>query len=505
MTATEAAETMLVRADASVEIGTGHVMRCVALAQGWRDSGGEVCFAQAETTPALAKRLEIEGFDTLAIDFKAGSTGDARHTVELARARSSSWIVVDGYGFGAEYQNLLKHADMKVLLLDDYGQSPDYSAQYVLNQNFSADTRLYDRRALDTRLLLGPSYALLRREYKKWREWQREIPVAARKVLVTLGGSDPKNATANVIGALQGISDLDFEVKVLVGQSNPHVKALQTLCENRGSMRLLLAADDMPDLMSWADIAITGGGTTLWETAFMGLPSLVLVLAENQVASARACDEAGVCKSLGRVEGLTDKALVEELWRLAVDQTLRQEMSRRGRTLVDGLGCDRVIARLRSASVALRRAHEGDCRLIWEWTNDPGTRAVSFSSDPIPWDSHREWYASKQRDEHCFFYIATNANHLPLAQVRFDVDDREAVVSLNVAPEARGQGLGPALIVAGADRIFSDSEAQLLHAYIKPENFPSVQAFRKAGFTEEASGQVRGYNARHFTLERKCV
>ena len=158
---------LLFRTDASVGSGTGHVMRCLALAQALQDAGGHAIFAVADATPALEERLRMEKVEHLRPKVIPGSPDDAKETVELAQKKNASWVVVDGYHFGAEYQSLLKAAGLKLLFVDDNGHGESYSADLVLNQNTHARPGLYRKRDPQTRLLLGPRYAMLRREFTR--------------------------------------------------------------------------------------------------------------------------------------------------------------------------------------------------------------------------------------------------------------------------------------------------------------------------------------------------
>ncbi|MGH9553067.1 MAG: PseG/SpsG family protein, partial [Terriglobales bacterium] len=192
--------TLIIRADASIAMGTGHVMRCLALAQAWQDQsgheqGGQCVFAMAETTAGCEERLRTEKVAVAAVAAIPGTLQDAAQLAELALARNASWIVVDGYQFDVRYQSHLKAAGLKVLVVDDTGHAGAYVADLVLDQNAHATKDFYQRRESYSQLLLGPRYALLRREFKSWREWKREIAPIARKVLVTVGGTDPDNLT----------------------------------------------------------------------------------------------------------------------------------------------------------------------------------------------------------------------------------------------------------------------------------------------------------------------
>src|SRR3972149_1170685 len=149
-------DTLLVRVDASPEIGLGHGMRCLALAQGWKDAGGDVCFALAESLPAFEQRLKRERFEIVPLPVRPGTAEDASRTAAVARERQAPWVVVDGYRFGPAYQRTVKESGTRLLIFDDHGHAGDYSADLVLNQNISARPETYSRRASPTRPLLGP-------------------------------------------------------------------------------------------------------------------------------------------------------------------------------------------------------------------------------------------------------------------------------------------------------------------------------------------------------------
>src|ERR1700730_16540434 len=198
-------EPLLIRADAGERIGAGHLMRCLALAQAWLDTGGRAEFLSASMPPLLEARLVSEQISLTLLSANAGSDCDAQATVARARQIGARWIVVDGYQFGAKYQQRLKEADCRLLFIDDYGHCDYYCADLILNQNFYAHEDLYARRENYTRLLLGTRHALLRREFWSWKDFRRKIPRVARKLLVTLGGADPCNVAAKVLHALRDL------------------------------------------------------------------------------------------------------------------------------------------------------------------------------------------------------------------------------------------------------------------------------------------------------------
>lgn len=476
----------------------------IALAQAWQDVGGEAVFLCADITTALEARIDEEGFLLEKIQASPGSREDIEATCTAVAQYDADSISValDGYQFDADFQLGLNKAGIRLLVMDDYGHAGFYHADWVLNQNISAREELYARRAPHTRLLLGPRFALLRLEFLKYRGWQRQIPETARKVLVTLGGADPDNVTGKVIEAL---APLDIEVKVVVGGSNPHLPDLQEAVENLETLpakiELVVNPTDMPGLMAWADLAIAAGGSTAWELAFMGLPSLFVILAENQVGIAKELESAGFGICLGRGADFDKDKLQIALRRVLENPAERNRNSIAGRNLVDGMGCHRTVCQLNQTSlICLRPVSYSDIELLWEWANDPVTRQNSFDSAKIPWEEHSAWCQKKLADADCRLWIASNGVSAAVGCVRFDCKESEATISLTVAPNARGKGYGTKIIQQSCDRLFAESPFRLVHAYIKPENIASVKVFEAAGFRYDSDADCKQQTGRHYTL-----
>jgi UDP-2,4-diacetamido-2,4,6-trideoxy-beta-L-altropyranose hydrolase len=278
-----APRTLIIRADASVAMGTGHVMRCLALAQAWQDDGGKVVFAMARSTPALDERIRAEHVEIFHLEATAGGSKDATLTGQLAHSRHADWVVVDGYQFDEAYQCNVTRGGLKLLFVDDFGHCTHYFADLVLNQNAQASERAYRNRESYARVLLGARYAMLRREFALWRTVPREFNATGQRILVTMGGSDPDNVTERAIQALQLLDLNDLEIRILVGNSNPHLPSLErAVKQSAKAICLIRDARNIPELMAWADLAISAAGSTCWEMCLLGLPSILVDLAENQ-------------------------------------------------------------------------------------------------------------------------------------------------------------------------------------------------------------------------------
>jgi len=339
---------LLIRTDASTQIGTGHLMRCLALAQAWQDTGGQVFFVMATKSPPLEARLHSEGIKVIHLPVQLGSLDDATQTADFARQVGAKWVVVDGYHFGADYQRAIKERGLRLLFIDDSGHAEHYYADLLLNQNIYAHGGLYQNREPYTRLLLGTRYVLLRREFLKWRRWKRKIPEVARKILVTMGGSDPDNVTLKVIQALHQVEVDGLEAIVVVGGSNPHYKKMQSAIQgSRFPIRLESNATNMSELMVWADVAVSAGGTTVWELVFMRIPVIGLSRAEQEEILLEHSTKYGISVNLGKHLYVQSQRIALVITALAYNKAQRLAMSRAGRSLVDGLGSERVISSIR--------------------------------------------------------------------------------------------------------------------------------------------------------------
>jgi UDP-2,4-diacetamido-2,4,6-trideoxy-beta-L-altropyranose hydrolase len=501
-------KTLLIRADAGVVMGTGHVMRMVAFAQAWRARGGDAVFLCSEITPALEQRIREEEFQIEKINAVPGSVDDLEATAAAVSRNSkggrSVAVALDGYQFDTDFQLGVKKAGCRFLVVDDYGDASAYHADVLLNQNLSAREELYARRNDGAQLLLGPRFALLRREFLDDHGQVRAIPGEAKKLLVTLGGADADNVTKKVIDALAGSG---LEVKVAVGGSNPHLLDLRQSAEAATGgdtcVELVLNASDMAPLMQWADMAVAAGGSTAWELAFTGLPSLFFILADNQEDNARELEKRGFGLCLGRHSHFEANSFRQTLNRLARDSELRAGFAARGREIVDGFGADRVASFLEGMpDLELRPVTEADCELLWEWANDPATRVNSFDSTPIPLERHKEWFHEKLQDPQCRFWMVTNKKFGKIGVVRFDCHDAEAIISISLGPHARGKGYGKKIISSACDRMFVSSEISLVRALIKPANKASVRAFERAGFSRDADTSVKGQPAEQYLCYR---
>ncbi len=265
---------LLFRADAGFAMGTGHVMRCLALAQAARLRGWDCAFASYDLPSGLADKLAAESIPCHPL---ASASELPSHLADV--------IVVDGYHFDSAYRAALRGLDCPVLCFDDNAYVPAYHADLLVNPNFHAAALPYDRDDTIGRCLLGPAYFPLRDDLSNAA---RPAPVGKR-LLVTLGGSDPGGFTRPCVAALAAVLPPDWRIDVLVGPAVADPAGLRAALSDLGSrIRVHQDPPDLPAIMASAALAVSGGGGTLLELAALGVPTLVAITADNQVAAAKA-------------------------------------------------------------------------------------------------------------------------------------------------------------------------------------------------------------------------
>jgi len=338
---------LIVRADATTAGGTGHMMRTLALAQAWLDAGGHARWLVADAPPSLLERIAGEGIEVAPVAASAGSRADANGLrAELLRDPGAA-AVVDGVQFDEAYLDALGDTSERVLLIADRADRASYPVGFLLNQNAHADRNAFPADAT-CRFLLGTRYVLLRREFVADPP-PRATPGVAHHILVTFGGADPTGMTGRAVEALRLLpKDLRaiVEVRFIVGAANTDGPTIASAIADpdlgyRASIER--AVGDMPARMAWADLAVTSGGSTVWELARTGCPALVVETVPVEQLLVTGLDRVGLFGRLGPEAGLETRRMADEIAAKAEDKTWRAAMSALGMRLVDGRGARRVV------------------------------------------------------------------------------------------------------------------------------------------------------------------
>lgn len=484
-------------------MGTGHIMRCIALAQGWQESGGNVHFVISRLSRPLEERITREGFSLTYLDHNPGSREDADETLAVAAQYGAGWIVLDGYQFNGEYQVRIHDGGMQLLVIDDYGHARTYAADIVLNQNAYASMAFYPDPLPRTRFLLGGKYTLLREEFLQAVQPggdNTEGPV--RNILVTMGGSDPDNITTAVLDTLLPmVAGFGITVTAAIGGMNRFFPQEDGQYRNTEKIRIVHASQEMPDLIRQADLAITGAGSTAWEIAFLRKPMIAIVLSENQERVAKILHEAGAALAIH------DRTRVRELLGPALRGLLDSPEQRRAlgaaaHRLIDGGGVSRVVMAMQGRKVRLRRVTEEDSDLLLAWANDPVVRNNAFSQDTISRHTHEEWFRRKLQSPDTAIFIALDKDDQPAGQVRFDREGDCVEVDISVAASQRGGGLGVEILRLGIAKLFHTTDIKKINASVKSGNIASKKMFEQAGFRCTGTTRTGEAEVFQFAYER---
>jgi UDP-2,4-diacetamido-2,4,6-trideoxy-beta-L-altropyranose hydrolase len=330
---------ILIRTDATARIGMGHLSRCLTLARALDRRGASTLFAMAGPSELVRRKVASAGAGLAALPAGVEPGRDLELTLELARREKACGVVLDGYQFDQTYYHGL--AQRACTLLFDEMAGFRYTGDVVLNQNLHAAELRY-RAEPDTRLLLGPRYAVLRPEFAAARR-AREHRGRARRLFVNFGGSDPHGLTARALAGL-AMTPGPFEVRAVVGGESPHAGLVQELAAaSPHQVEVLREVGDMASVMAWAEMALSASGTnTTLEMSCLGLPMVLVIQAENQRLIGEAMARHGLALQLGFWDRVDEGAMGRGVERLAADAGLRAGMSRRAMAAVDGRGAGRV-------------------------------------------------------------------------------------------------------------------------------------------------------------------
>ncbi|WDP89719.1 MAG: UDP-2,4-diacetamido-2,4,6-trideoxy-beta-L-altropyranose hydrolase [Desulfobacter sp.] len=335
---------LYLRADASSQMGMGHLMRCLALASAWNRSGGRACFITFAPGRLAEEKIRAQDIESIGVERPWPHPSDLSRTLKILDAgrheKKLPWLVLDGYHFSTAYQKAIKDRGIPLVVMDDYNHLDHYHADIIVNPSPGAKGLPY-RLSGRCKLLAGTDHVLLREEFLWAPAVKKGHPEKARRLLITLGGSDPMKITPLLIDAVAALADPGLETRVILGPgfsdtSMPEAPGIE-----------LVRNPEMATMMAWADLAVTAGGSTCWELCRMGLPFMVIPVADNQEAIASGLVKKIGAVHAGPVETLNAEKLADILKRLIHDRPSREKMGRLGRRLIDGRGAERIIRQMK--------------------------------------------------------------------------------------------------------------------------------------------------------------
>lgn len=505
------------RVDSSASIGTGHHVRCMTLAESLRRRGAQLRFVCRDHEGSLIGALRERAIPVTVLPVSAtsrapgdgsyaawlGSTQaeDASLMIEALAGEEPDWLVVDHYALDSEWEQQVRPHVGQLMVIDDLANRP-HQCELLLDQNYSlqGEERYAGLVPGSCKLLTGPRYALLRPDYSEHRRKIRPRDGRVSKILVFFGGSDPANMTGKAIASLCAPQLKHLEVDVVIGANHRDRHLLEKQAEERPHTRIHGPRPHLADLMASADLAIGAGGATIWERMCLGLPSIVVSIAENQRASCEALADAKLIYYAGNSADIETDHLTRMIEASIQRPNALAGLSIRNQLQVDGLGTCRLTEAMCPSGLEelkLRPAREDDVHLYFGWANDVQVRKSAIDPSPITWETHQDWFARKLGDPDSHLLVL-EAGGLPVGQIRFDRVAAQARIGYSLDPVVRGRGWGLRLMALGMKWMQQRAPVPFC-ADVKRDNAASCAIFLRMGF-QEVQGQS-GAGLRSFHLD----
>lgn len=465
------------------KIGFGHMTRCLALRDALKAHG-------------IHARMVVNG-DSLARSCFLGQLDMVFDWLEQKNRtdkllKGASIVVVDSYLASIDfYKNISRTIPVRVYM-DDFVRL-SYPSGIVVNGTIDAEKLLYSHRK-NMRYLLGAKYALLRKNF--WQIPKRNIRIRIGNILVIFGGINRAVFINKMLAYLQPrFPKWRFHI-VTAQHSNYLSRNFKKVKYYRG-----IEAQKIKQIILYCDVAISAGGQTTNELAACGIPIIGICFAANQRLNIQGWQRHGVLKYAGLSN---DSSIFKNLERLLCQLTLehRHRMGNTGQRLVDGAGALRLAAKIFDSCFSFQNVQMRDKEQIFEWSNSPDVRSVSFNTKPIKWIDHCQWFKKKMGDSLCFFFKIMWLDRA-IGQVRFDRFGKKACISIALDEKFRGKGLGEPAIRLATQHIFKVVPSiRTIDAYIKRANSASRKIFLKVGFRLVGTKIINSQKAYHFSKGR---
>jgi len=332
------------RTDSSHNIGTGHVMRCLALADELRQKGTDINFVCREAPGNMISYIGNRGYEVHLLPGEIDIEKDRRLTKNILSKNESKpdWLIIDHYDIDISWEYPLRKYAKRLMVIDDLANR-EHDCDLLLDQNYIKNEDRYNGLVPeDCMHLLGPKYAILRPQFRKARWRLRKRGGGVNRILVFMGGADPKNVTSKALRAIHILDLTDIAIDVVIGNLNPYHDEIKTLASKIPNTICHHNVENMADLMLSADLCIGAGGTTTWERCCVGLPTMAIILAENQKSISESLDKEGALINLGWCHNVTENNIKEVIEGLFDNPRKMVSMSDKSRRLVDGEGVNRV-------------------------------------------------------------------------------------------------------------------------------------------------------------------
>lgn len=451
-------------------------MRCVALGQMLIDEGHRVIFLTQTDNQMIQERILKEGFGLITF-CENDILKDAVYTVNAGKDVKADWVVTDGYKFTTEYQKIIKNAGFKLMCIDDVCEC-HYVSDIVLNQNLNAESIYTYSCDENTRILSGLDFVLLRREFRNSLKWKREINQECKNILITIGGSDPRKITPQILRVLESAETKKLNLRVIIGANSKIIDEITDISlDSKHKIEFFVNIGNIEEHMKWCDLAISAAGSTVWELMAYKTPMVLFVSADNQI------NISNQLKSLIGIETIVDIKILNTDIKQFLRYDYRKCISDKIYNYIEksNFAGNDILCYLKQ--IKIRKAIKEDISIVFDLSNDDDVRLNSIKQERIEWDDHVTWYNDIINNYDCMFYVVFDNDNKFIGQVRFNKISKDVIISISLHRDFRGKGLSSFLLKESCRMYFIENKSEhIINAYIKKNNVSSIKSFEKSGF-----------------------
>jgi UDP-2,4-diacetamido-2,4,6-trideoxy-beta-L-altropyranose hydrolase len=506
-------QTIIIRVDSSLRIGTGHVVRCIRIAEELESKGAKVVFLCADLPGNISRSISKLGFclelfePPVNEEFLQSIESpwppkaqmvDASRTLESARSKSSELVVVDQYALSELWEEKLALGGCRVVALDDL-DGKRHVSEMLIRPGVSFATP--PRRDLNDkhRELSGLRYAIVPREFCEAKNYRGRLRDSAnRKILVYFGGIDRDNASEQVVDAIIRKHIEGSSVELVLGSGNNRLEVLKKKYMENPEIQVHSSLNSLAELVAQCDIAIGAGGVSAFERAAAALPTFLFSVSENQISVCRELDARGLAKYAGSFDEFDSEVFAGQFSEyleavpefVGLSDTLN---------VFDCLGAKRLAELIHPSqpeSLKIRHASELDLSTYFSWVNDPLVRGNSLNSNKVTFPSHREWFL-KSLSNPDVLMLLFELDSLPVAQVRFTIEEGNWNINYSLDEVVRGRGWGKSVVQSAVTWLRLNRDSRPITAVVKSTNLASIGALTASGFaspeTESSSDTFKLY------------
>ncbi len=494
------------RVDASLKMGTGHVMRCLALAKILKENGLDVGFICRKHEGNLIDKIRLSGFNVqelevleetevnnkLAHSCWLGATQqqDADECIDIFKAEKIDWLIVDHYALDEQWHKRLKAYYEKLMVIDDLADRK-HQCDILLDQTFGRQQDDYVELVTEgCELLLGSQYALLRPEFSKWRKYslERRSRPEFKQLLINMGGVDVDNITGQVVDELKTCNlPSDINITIVMGGLAPHLNVIKSKAnELPYKIEVRVDIDNMAEIMANTDIAIGAAGATTWERCCLGLATIQIVIAENQIFSAKILEQHNAVQLVTKVNEISQLLESSNEWLKDVGVTASQ--------ICDGMGVYKVSNKMTDYKIILEKFGEfelhnyvnlsaDDKVLVLDMRNHSEIKKWMYSQDSISKKDHFKFIKSLENKIDQRYFLVKQKNNV-IGSINFSEINLYSSAELGIYtnPFLQLRGSGRLIEAVASQYAFIELNVNKIKLEVFSDNEKAIYFYNKCGF-----------------------